>query len=176
MLPFQEIVPCHSRMRCQRRKQFRTSGVSLKAVYRKLSVYVIEPHFNCKQLPAASEKALEIICLCDRTPLQPMDLLQGTLDLLVLRAVEPAPLHGVGIADRIQQVTRGRSSPSRGRCFPRSAVWNRKAGSKANGRLENNRRARYYKLTRPGRAQLAEEKRKWYRMTSAMNWMLESER
>ena len=40
---------------------------------------------------------------------------------------------------------------------------------------ENNRRARYYKLTRSGRSQLAEEKRNWYRMTSAMNWMLESE-
>jgi DNA-binding PadR family transcriptional regulator len=40
---------------------------------------------------------------------------------------------------------------------------------------ENNRRARYYKLTRAGRSQLIEEKRNWYRMTSAMNWMLESE-
>jgi len=43
------------------------------------------------------------------------------------------------------------------------------------GPSENNRRARYYTLTRTGRAQLAEEKRNWYRMTSAMNWMLESE-
>ena len=43
------------------------------------------------------------------------------------------------------------------------------------GPSENNRRARYYKLTRAGRAQLVEEKRNWYRMTSAMNWMLESE-
>lgn len=105
-----------------------------------------------------------------------MDLLQGTLDLLVLRAVELAPMHGVGIADRIQQVTRGAFVVKPGSLFPALRRLEQKGWLEGEwGPSENNRRARYYKLTRAGRTQLAEEKRKWYRMTSAMNWMLESE-
>jgi PadR family transcriptional regulator PadR len=105
-----------------------------------------------------------------------MDLLQGTLDLLVLRAVELAPMHGVGIADRIRQVTRGAFVVKPGSLFPALRRLEQKGWLEGEwGPSENNRRARYYKLTRAGRAQLAEEKRKWYRMTSAMNWMLESE-
>jgi PadR family transcriptional regulator, regulatory protein PadR len=105
-----------------------------------------------------------------------MDLLQGTLDLLVLRAVELAPMHGVGIADRIQQVTRGAFVVKPGSLFPALRRLEQKGWLEGEwGPSENNRRARYYKLTRTGRAQLAAEKRKWYRMTSAMNWMLESE-
>jgi transcriptional regulator len=105
-----------------------------------------------------------------------MDLLQGTLDLLVLRAVELAPLHGVGIADRIQQVTRGAFVVKPGSLFPALRRLEQQGWLEGEwAPSENNRRARYYKLTRVGRAQLAEEKRKWYRMTSAMNWMLESE-
>jgi PadR family transcriptional regulator PadR len=105
-----------------------------------------------------------------------MDILQGTLDLLILRALDLAPMHGVGIANRIQQVTRGALVVKPGSLFPAlrrleqhgwiDGVW---------GPSENNRRARYYTLTSDGRKQLAEEKRNWYRMTSAMNWMLESE-
>ncbi|HXM42723.1 MAG TPA: PadR family transcriptional regulator [Bryobacteraceae bacterium] len=105
-----------------------------------------------------------------------MDLLQGTLDLLVLRAVELAPMHGVGIADRIQQVTRGAFVVKPGSLFPALRRLEQRGWLEGEwAHSENNRRARYYKLTRGGRAQLAEEKRKWYRMTSAMNWMLESE-
>jgi len=105
-----------------------------------------------------------------------MDLLQGTLDLLVLRAVELAPMHGVGIADRIQQVTRGAFVVKPGSLFPALRRLEQKGWLDGEwAPSENNRRARYYTLTRSGRAQLAEEKRKWHRMTSAMNWMLESE-
>lgn len=105
-----------------------------------------------------------------------MDVLPGTLDLLILRALELTPMHGVGVADRIQQVTRGAITVKAGSLFPAlrrlehhgwiTGEW---------GPSENNRRARYYQLTRAGRTQLAEEKRNWYRMISAMNWMLESE-
>ena len=105
-----------------------------------------------------------------------MDILQGTLDLLILRALELTPMHGVGIAARIHQVTNGAFVVKPGSLFPALRRLEQKAWIEGEwGPSENNRRARYYKLTRSGRAQLAEEKRNWYRMTSAMNWMLESE-
>lgn len=105
-----------------------------------------------------------------------MDILQGTLDLLILRALELAPLHGVGIGDRIEQVTRGTFMVKPGSLFPALRRLEQKGWISGQWAMsENNRRARYYKLTRTGVAQLAEEKRNWYRMTSAMNWMLESE-
>jgi PadR family transcriptional regulator PadR len=105
-----------------------------------------------------------------------MDILQGTLDLLILRALELAPMHGVGVADRIQQVTHGAFVVKPGSLFPALRRLEQQgwiAGEWAPS--ENNRRARYYTLTRTGRTQLAAEKRNWHKMTSAMNWMLESE-
>jgi len=105
-----------------------------------------------------------------------MDILQGTLDLLILRALEIAPMHGIGIAGRIEQVTHGTFVVKPGSLFPALRRLEQKGWIEGEwGPSENNRRARYYKLTRTGRVQLAEEKRNWYRMTSAMNWMLESE-
>jgi len=105
-----------------------------------------------------------------------MDILQGTLDLLILRALELAPMHGVGVADRIHQVTRGAFVVKPGSLFPALRRLEQQGWVEGEwSSSENNRRARYYKLTRSGRAQLAAEKRKWYRWTSAMNWMLESE-
>ncbi len=105
-----------------------------------------------------------------------MEILQGTLDLLILRALELQPMHGVGVADRIHQVTRGAFAVKPGSLFPalrrleqRGFIEGEWAAS------ENNRRARYYRLTRSGRGRLAVEKRNWYRTISAMNWMLESE-
>src|SRR4051794_19039450 len=105
-----------------------------------------------------------------------MDILQGTLDLLILRALELAPMHGVGIATRIDQVTRGAFIVKPGSLFPALRRLEQNGWIEgAWGQSENNRRARYYQLTRSGRTQLVEEKRNWRRMTSAMNWMLESE-
>ena len=105
-----------------------------------------------------------------------MDILQGTLDLLILRALELAPMHGVGVAARIDQVTRGAFVVKPGSLFPALRRLEQRGWIEGEwGASENNRRARYYKLTRGGRSQLVEEKRNWYRMTSAMNWMLESE-
>ncbi|HVP48144.1 MAG TPA: PadR family transcriptional regulator [Bryobacteraceae bacterium] len=105
-----------------------------------------------------------------------MDILQGTLDLLILRALELAPMHGIGIADRIQQVTHGTFVVKPGSLFPALRRLEQKGWIDGKwGASESNRRARYYTLTRTGHAQLAQEKRNWYRMTSAMNWMLESE-
>ncbi len=105
-----------------------------------------------------------------------MEILQGTLDLLILRALELQPMHGVGVADRIHQVTRGAFAVKPGSLFP--ALRRLEQHGFIEGEWaasENNRRARYYRLTRSGRARLAVEKRNWYRTISAMNWMLESE-
>src|SRR5205814_7583526 len=105
-----------------------------------------------------------------------MEILQGTLELLILRALELAPMHGVGVADRIRQVTRGAFVVKPGSLFPALRRLEQQGWIEGEwGPSENNRRARYYKLTRSGRAQLAEEKRNWRRITSAMNWMLASE-
>jgi PadR family transcriptional regulator, regulatory protein PadR len=105
-----------------------------------------------------------------------MDILQGTLDLLILRALEIAPMHGIGIAGRIQQVTHGAFVVKPGSLFPALRRLEQRGWIQGEwGPSENNRRARYYTLTRSGRTQLAEEKRNWHRLTSAMNWMLESE-
>jgi PadR family transcriptional regulator PadR len=105
-----------------------------------------------------------------------MDILQGTLDLLILRALELAPMHGVGVAARIEQVTHGAFVVKPGSLFPALRRLEQRGWIDGEwGPSENNRRARYYTLNRTGRAQLAEEKRNWHRLTSAMNWMLESE-
>jgi transcriptional regulator len=105
-----------------------------------------------------------------------MDILQGTLDLLILRALELAPMHGIGVANRIHQVTHGAFVVKPGSLFPALRRLEQQGWIEGGwAPSENNRRARYYKLTRTGRVQLDEEKRNWRRMTSAMNWMLESE-
>jgi PadR family transcriptional regulator PadR len=104
-----------------------------------------------------------------------MDILQGTLDLLILRALEIAPMHGIGIANRIDQVTHGTFVVKPGSLFPALRRLEQQGWIEGEwAASENNRRARYYTLTRTGRSQLAKEKRDWYRVTSAMNWMLES--
>ena len=85
-------------------------------------------------------------------------------------------MHGVGVADRIHQVTRGAITVKAGSLFPALRRLEQQGWITGEwGPSENNRRARFYTLTRTGRAQLVEEKRNWYRMISAMNWMLESE-
>lgn len=105
-----------------------------------------------------------------------MELLQGTLDLLILRALDLTPMHGVGVAARIEQVTRGAFVVKPGSLFPALRRLEQHGWIAGEwGPSENNRRARYYQLTPSGRSHLAEEKRNWYRLTSAMNWMLESE-
>jgi PadR family transcriptional regulator PadR len=84
-----------------------------------------------------------------------MDLLQGTLDLLILRALELAPMHGVGIAARIEQVTRGAFAVKPGSMFPALRRLQQKGWIGGEWAVsENNRRARYYRLTRTGRRQL----------------------
>ena len=85
-------------------------------------------------------------------------------------------MHGIGVAGRIEQVTRGALTVKPGSLFPALRRLEQHGWISGEWSVsENNRRARYYKLTRTGRTQLAQEKQNWRRMASAMNWMLESE-
>jgi transcriptional regulator len=98
-----------------------------------------------------------------------MDLLRGTLDLLILKAISLEPLHGVGIARRIQQVTKGTFQVSFGSLFPSLHRMEERGWVTAEWRTsENNRRAKYYKLTRAGRNQLKVEEKEWNRVVKAM--------
>jgi transcriptional regulator len=104
------------------------------------------------------------------------DILQGTLDLLVLRTLELAPMHGLGISDRIKQITRRVFVVKPGSLFP--ALHRLEQNGYIEGRWgesENNRRAKYYALTKSGRAQLAAEKRNWRKVFGAVNRLLDSE-
>jgi len=107
---------------------------------------------------------------------EPADLLPGTLDLLILRILELQPLHGVGIADRIEQITKGVFVIGPGSLFPclhRLAEKGWIAGQW--GDLENGRRAKFYVLTSGGKSQLVKEKRNWQKVMTAMNRVLADE-
>jgi transcriptional regulator len=103
-------------------------------------------------------------------------LLQGTLDLLILKALSLDPLHGLGVSRRIEQLTRGAYTVGPGSLFPAlhrleergwlAGVW---------GESENNRRAKFYRLTAAGRKQLAAEAEEWGRVAGVMRVALESE-
>jgi PadR family transcriptional regulator, regulatory protein PadR len=104
------------------------------------------------------------------------ELLQGTLDLLILRTLELHSLHGVGIADRIQQVTHGVFKVGPGSLFPALHRLAEKGWIEGEwGELESGRRAKVYALTPSGRAQLAKEKGAWRKVLTAMNQVLGEE-
>src|SRR5437016_13995128 len=96
-------------------------------------------------------------------------LLQGTLDVLILKVLALEPMHGLGISRRIAQVTRGTFEVKPGSLFPalhrmEEAGWL----SSAWGESENNRRAKFYRLTAVGRRQLKQETDLWARISAAM--------
>jgi PadR family transcriptional regulator, regulatory protein PadR len=98
-----------------------------------------------------------------------VDLLQGTLDLLVLKALALEPLHGLGVSRRIEQMTKGTFQVKPGSLFPalhrmEEAGWLESSW----GESENNRRAKYYQLTRAGQRQLKTETESWQRISLAI--------
>jgi transcriptional regulator len=108
--------------------------------------------------------------------LESSEILQGTLDLLVLRALELGPMHGLGVSDRIKQITRGVFVVKPGSLFPALYRLEQNGWIAGEwGESEKSRRAKYYSLTRSGRAQLDKEKRNWQKQFSAVNRLLESE-
>jgi PadR family transcriptional regulator len=102
-------------------------------------------------------------------PPTPTSLLQGTLDLLILKALSLEKMHGLGIARRVEQITRGAFQVKPGSLFP--ALYRmEEAGwlTSAWGESANNRRAKYYQLTRVGRQQLKSETEEWGRIAVAI--------
>ena len=103
------------------------------------------------------------------------NVLQGTLDLLVLKALGPGELHGLGISRRIEQITRGTFQVKPGSLFPAlhrmeeagwlSSFW---------GESETNRRAKFYRLTRAGKRQLVTETDQWTTVAVAMTHALKA--
>jgi PadR family transcriptional regulator len=104
------------------------------------------------------------------------ELLQGTLDMLILKALNAGEMHGLGISRRIEQVTQGAFLVKPGSLFPALHRMEEEGWiSSAWGESENNRKAKYYKLTRGGRRQLETETRKWERITLAIGLALQAE-
>jgi len=103
------------------------------------------------------------------------ELLQGTLDLLILKTLALEPMHGWGIAQRIQQVSRDVLRLQQGSLYPALHRLERKGWIKAEWDIsENNRKAKYYELTRAGRKQLETETESWKRFATAVRLVLEA--
>jgi len=103
------------------------------------------------------------------------DLLRGTLDLLILKALSLEPLHGVGVSRRITQITKGAFQVSFGSLFPSLHRMEERGWLRSSwGESDNNRRAKYYELTRAGRRQLEAETRRWKQISVAVGRALEA--
>ena len=102
------------------------------------------------------------------------EVLQGTLDLLILKTLALEPMHGWGIAQRIQQVSREMLQIQQGSLYPALYRLERKGLIRAEwGASDNNRRAKFYSLTKKGRAQLERELADWERLSSAVALILQ---
>lgn len=102
------------------------------------------------------------------------DLLRGTLDLLILQALTLAPNHGLGVARRVEQITRGAFQVNPGSLFPALHRLEQKGWLKSEwGASETNRKAKYYRLTTAGRRQLKAETEKWGRIAVAIGRALQ---
>lgn len=108
-------------------------------------------------------------------PVQPSDRLQGTLDLLVLRVLRRDSMHGWGIAQEIQQISRDVLQVNQGSLYPALRRLEERGWIDAEwGTSDNNRRARYYRLTAAGRKQLAQETASWEAFVLAVTRILQT--
>jgi transcriptional regulator len=106
---------------------------------------------------------------------QPIDLPQGTLDLLILRTLALAPQHGWAISERLQQISGRVLQVQQGSLYPALHRLERRGWIKARwGASENNRRAKFYELTRSGRKQLGSEVDAWRKLAAAVAQVLET--
>ena len=103
------------------------------------------------------------------------ELLQGTLDMLILKTLALESMHGYGIAVRIQQISKDVLRVNQGSLYPALRRLERRGWIEAEwGESENNRKARFYRLTKAGRKQLKEETMEWERLAQAVARILES--
>ncbi len=106
---------------------------------------------------------------------KPADLVQGTLDLLILKTLSLGPMHGWAIALRIQQISNEVLQVQQGSLYPALHRLEQQGWITAEwGESENNRRARFYSLTREGQKRFAEELRQWDRLSSAIGLVLKA--
>jgi PadR family transcriptional regulator, regulatory protein PadR len=104
------------------------------------------------------------------------DVLQGTLDLLVMKSLSLAPLHGWGISQRIQQLSRDALKVGQGSLYPALYRLEKKGFVRGEWKTtENNREAKYYRLTAPGQRALDDEVGEWNRFVSAVGLVLVAE-
>jgi len=109
----------------------------------------------------------------ERQPDRQMDLLQGTLDMLILKAVSLGPLHGYGVLLRIQQISGEELVIQQGSLYPALyRLEHQGAIASEWGESENNRKAKYYRLTAAGRERLEAETEKWKRMAGVIGAIL----
>jgi transcriptional regulator len=106
---------------------------------------------------------------------KPTDLIQGTLDLLILKIIALEPMHGWGIAQRIRQLSKEVLQVNQGALYPALHRLEQNAWIKAHwGESENNRRAKFYSLTRAGEKYLKAQQASWDRLSVAINFVLEN--
>jgi len=103
------------------------------------------------------------------------ELLQGTLDMLILKTLALEPMHGYGISQRIQQISREVFRVNQGSLYPALHRLEKEGLIEAEwGASENNRRARYYRLTKAGRKRLSAETQNWERLAAAITRILQT--
>jgi PadR family transcriptional regulator, regulatory protein PadR len=103
------------------------------------------------------------------------DLLQGTLDMLILKTLALEPMHGWGVSQRIQQISSGVLNVNQGSLYPALYRLEDQGWIESEwGSSDNNRQAKYYKLTRAGRKQLDEETANWQRLSAAIEQVLQA--
>jgi PadR family transcriptional regulator, regulatory protein PadR len=108
-------------------------------------------------------------------PTDSLDLLQGTLDMLLLKALQLEPLHGYAIARRVQQLSAEVLKVEEGSLYPALHRIEERGWVESEwGISENNRRAKYYRLTRKGRKQLETESAEWRRLSIAISRVMEA--
>lgn len=106
-------------------------------------------------------------------PIEKTDLLQGTLDMLILRVVASGPVHGYGISQRIRQISREVLQVQQGSLYPALHRLEKRGWLTAEwGDSENGRQAKFYRLSAKGRRQLAEEEATWNRLAGAVALIL----
>jgi PadR family transcriptional regulator PadR len=104
------------------------------------------------------------------------ELLQGTLEMLVLKLLHLEPMHGWGMSQRIQQMSKDVILVSQGTLYPALQRMKRRGWVKSSWQTtSNNRRARYYELTAAGRKQLVVEQASWERAFTAVNWIMRAQ-
>ena len=106
---------------------------------------------------------------------KPLDLLQGTLDMLILKAISLGPLHGYGILLRIQQISKDRLTIQQGSLYPALYRLEHQGWITSEwGESENNRKAKYYRLTPSGKRKFQSEAQEWNRMADVIAGILET--